>query len=50
MDDTVVMILLVGGGIMLWVVVHQWYRRWKAGKLADQLLSDVLKGKDVFRR
>ncbi|MDH4154873.1 MAG: hypothetical protein OEV01_13890 [Nitrospira sp.] len=50
MDDTIVMILLVVGGLVLWMVLFQWYRRWKAGKLADQLLQEVIKGKDAFRR
>ncbi len=50
MDDTIVMILLVGGGLVLWMIGYQRYRRWKAGKLADQLLQDVIKGKDAFRR
>ena len=50
MDDTVVLILLVGGGLVLWMIGYQRYRRWKAGKLADQLLQDVIKGKDAFRR
>jgi hypothetical protein len=31
-------------------VIHQWYRRWKAGKLADKMLKDVIRGKDAFRR
>jgi hypothetical protein len=50
MDDAVLIVLLLFGGVALWVVVHLWYRRWKAGKLADQLLQDVIKGKDAFRR
>ncbi len=50
MDDTVVMLLLVGGGLVLWVVLYHRYRRWKAGKLADKMLEDVIKGKDAFRR
>ena len=50
MDDTVWMILMGIGGAVLWLVIHQRYRRWKAGKLADKLLSDVVKGKDAFRR
>lgn len=50
MDDMGLMILLLLGGIVLWVVAHRLYYRWKAGKLADQLLQDVIKGKDAFRR
>lgn len=26
------------------------YRKWRAGRLADDLLKDVVKGKDAFRR
>lgn len=50
MDDTVWMIVVGIGGVVLWLLMFQRYRRWKAGKLADQLLQDVIKGKDAFRR
>ena len=50
MDDTVLMILIGIGGVVLWLLIHQRYRRWKAGKLADKMLEDVVKGKDAFRR
>ena len=50
MDDTVLIILIGIGGVVLWLMLHQWYRRWKAGKLADKMLEDVVKGKDAFRR
>lgn len=44
------MILIGIVGVVFWLVIHQRYRRWKAGKLADKLLDDVIKGKDAFRR
>jgi len=50
MEDTVMIVLLLVGGILLWVMAHHQYRRWKAGKLADKMLEDVIKGKDAFRR
>jgi hypothetical protein len=50
MDDTVWMILAGIGGVVLWMVIHHRYRRWKTGKLADKMLDDVIKGKDAFRR
>jgi hypothetical protein len=50
MDDTILMILLLIGGVVFWVVASHRYRRWKAGKLADKMLEDVIKGKDAFRR
>lgn len=50
MEDMGLMFLILVGGIVLWIVVFHRYRRWKAGKLADQLLQDVIKGKDAFRR
>jgi hypothetical protein len=50
MDNTGWMILIGIGGVVLWLVIHQWYRRWKAGKLADKMLKDVIRGKDAFRR
>jgi len=37
-------------GMLLFELGRRWYRQRIAGKLADTLLSDVLKGKDVFRR
>jgi hypothetical protein len=50
MVDISVTILIVVGGVVLWLVIHQRYRRWQAGKLADKMLEDVIKGKDAFRR
>jgi hypothetical protein len=50
MVDISLTILIVIGGIAVWLVIHQQYRRWKAGKLADKMLKDVIKGKDAFRR
>lgn len=44
------MILIGIGGAVLWLLIHQRFRRWKAGKLADKLLDDVIKDKDAFRR
>lgn len=31
-------------------LIRWWYRRRVAAKLADQMLSEVIKGKDAFRR
>mgnify|MGYP001566387766 FL=1 len=50
MDDIGLTILILIGGVALWLVSHQRYRRWKAGRLADRILEDVIKGKDAFRR
>ena len=50
MDDTGWIVLIGIGGGVLWLVIHQRYRRWKAGKLADKMLEDVIKGKGAFRR
>jgi len=50
MVDIGLTILLLVGGVVVWLVVHQRYRCWKAGKLADKMLKDVIKGKDAFRR
>ena len=50
MDDIGLTILILIGGVALWLVRHQRYRRWKAGRLADRMLEDVIKGKDAFRR
>jgi hypothetical protein len=47
MDDTGWMILIGIGGV-LWMVIHHRYRRWKAGKFADKLLDNVIKGRTPF--
>ena len=38
------------GGVVVSMLLYHRYRRWKAGKLADKLLADVIKGKDAFRQ
>jgi len=50
MDETGWIVLSLFGGAVLWIVIRYRYRRWKAGKLADKILDDVIKGKDAFRR
>ena len=50
MVDIGLTILVVVGGVAVWLVIHQRYRRWKAGKLADKMLKNVIRGKDAFRR
>lgn len=40
--------LVIGGA--LFPFGWRWYRRRRAAKAADQLLADVLKSKDAFRR
>ncbi len=50
MVDIGLTILVIVGGVAVWLVIHQRYRRWKAGKLADKMLKDVIRGKDAFRR
>ncbi len=50
MDNTGWMILMGIVGVAFWLVILQRYRRWKAGKLADKMLEDVIKSKDAFRR
>jgi uncharacterized iron-regulated membrane protein len=43
--------LLAGlGGLTLAIIGRRIWRRRRAAQLADQLLSDVVKGKDAFRR
>lgn len=44
------MAVAIGAGGVVFLIGRQWYRRWLAGKLADRLLQDVVKGKDAFRR
>jgi hypothetical protein len=45
-----VIVGLVAGGLFFVVAIRRWHRRQKAARLADVLLSDVLKAKDSYRR
>ncbi|MGB0910221.1 MAG: hypothetical protein ACPGYT_07645 [Nitrospirales bacterium] len=36
--------------IGIYIIGIRWWRHRQAAKLADQLLQDVVKGKDSFRR
>jgi hypothetical protein len=42
--------LLVGAAFLLAFAVRDWLKRRRAARLADQLLDEVVKGKDAFRR
>ena len=50
MDDTGWTLGMVVAGALLVELGRRWYRRRVAVRLADQLLRDVVKGKDAFRR
>lgn len=50
MNDELWVGLTIGLLILVFLVGRQWYRRRRAGKLADDLLREVVKGKDAFRR
>jgi len=50
MTDGNILPVLVGLGIMLTLALRYWFRRRQAARLADQLLDDVVKAKDAFRR
>jgi len=50
MTDGNILPALAGIGIMLALAVRYWFRRRRAARLADQLLDDVVKAKDAFRR
>ncbi len=43
------LVIVVTGALVI-VLGRRWYRRRLAAKLADQMLEDVLKDKDMFRR
>ena len=49
MDNAVIVALAFGVGCLLLLARHLWRRR-RAARLADQLLHDVVKAKDAFRR
>lgn len=40
---------VIGVGVV-YLIDRLIYRRWVAGRLADDLLREVVKGKDAFRR
>lgn len=42
--------VLAGLGFVLVLAFRAWLRRRRAARLADQLLNDVVKAKDAFRR
>lgn len=50
MNDEYILPVLAGLGIMLALAIRYWFRRRRAARLADQLLDDVVKAKDAFRR
>ena len=50
MGDELWVILAIGFAASVFLVGRQWYRRRRAGKLADDVLREVVKGKDAFRR
>jgi hypothetical protein len=50
MNDEYILPALAGAGFLLALGIRHWVRRRRAARLADQLLNDVVKGKDAFRR
>ncbi len=50
MSGELVIAVGVGLGGLVFLIGRLWYRRRVAAKLADDLLRDVVKGKDAFRR
>ncbi|WP_238590495.1 hypothetical protein [Nitrospira moscoviensis] len=50
MDDLGWLLLVIGLGWLAAESARRWYRRRVASRLADRLLEDVVKGKDMFRR
>lgn len=43
-------LLLVVGGLGVFVMGSRWYRRRRTARAADQLLEEIVRGKDAFRR
>lgn len=50
MEESVWALIAAAVAMVVIGLVRRWYRRRVAAKLADQMLSDVIKGKDAFRR
>lgn len=50
MDNVTTGLLLTLGTIVIYAIIHRWWRYRRAAKLADKLLAEVIKGKDAFRR
>lgn len=50
MGDLIWIILIGGIGIAIYALWLRWWRNYRAGKQADALLHDIIKGKDAFRR
>ncbi|MEE8492690.1 MAG: hypothetical protein V3S25_01485 [Nitrospirales bacterium] len=50
MGEEIWIAIVIGLGGLVFLIGRQWYRRRLAARLADQLLRDVVKGKDAFRR
>ncbi len=50
MGDAGWALLIVAAGALVVELGRRWYRRRMAARLADKMLSDVVKGKDAFRR
>jgi len=50
MNAEYILPVLAGLGFMLALAIRYWIRRRRAARLADQLLNDVVKAKDAFRR
>ncbi len=43
-------LIIILAAIVLYLIGLRWWRYRRAAKLADKLLSDVIKSKDSFRR
>ncbi|MEK7763579.1 MAG: hypothetical protein AAB433_18540 [Nitrospirota bacterium] len=50
MDELGWALVVAAVAVVVIGLVRRWYRRRVAGKLADKMLSDVIKGKDAFHR
>jgi len=50
MDSITTGLILTLSTIVVSAIVLKWWRHRRAAKLADQLLAEVIKGKDAFRR
>jgi len=50
MNDLTLGLILLVMTVLVYAIIFRWWRHRRAAKLADNLLAEVMKEKDAFRR